>query len=71
MPEVAGNGALYVDPFNVDEMANALKIVITDAKVSRDLIQKGSENAKKFNWDKTASETIDVYTSVLKIDQHR
>lgn len=71
MPEVAGGGAVYVDPFNVDEMANALKTVMTDVKVSRDLIQKGSENVKNFSWDKTASQTIDVYTSVLNVNRHK
>lgn len=68
MPEVAGEGALYVDPFNVEEMTEALNKVLSDNVLSARLVAKGHENIKKFSWEKTAAMTIGVYSSVLKLD---
>jgi glycosyltransferase involved in cell wall biosynthesis len=54
MPEVAGDAALLVDPFSVDEIADALKKLATDEKLREQLINKGKVRRKKFNWQKTA-----------------
>ena len=55
LPEVAGNAAFYVDPENIDDIADKLE------KVDQSLVKKGLVQAKKFSWDKTARETLKVY----------
>jgi glycosyltransferase involved in cell wall biosynthesis len=61
MPEVCGNAALYVNPYNVPEIAQAMERVLTDTKLKKDMIKKGLKQAKKFSWEKNARETLEVY----------
>lgn len=63
MPEVAGKGAILVDPYNVDEIANAM-IEVMDEKVRSKLIEAGFENIKRFSWEKCARETLEVLNGV-------
>ena len=64
MPEVAGDGAVFVDPYKIQSIRDALgKVSI--AKNKEELIKLGLENVKRFSWDKCAKETIDVYKKVI------
>jgi glycosyltransferase involved in cell wall biosynthesis len=54
LPEVAGEAALYVDPFSVEEITAGLVKMDTDETLRNQLIQNGFEQSKKFNWDFTA-----------------
>ena len=65
LPEIAGEGALLFDPLSVDDMAAAISRASLDADLRTSLIDKGYENARRFSWDKTAKETLDVYSSVV------
>ena len=53
MPEVAGDGALLVDPFNEDAIADAM-LKMLDENVRAELVTKGRERAKAFSWDHAA-----------------
>jgi len=60
LPEIAGQGALFINPQNSVQIAEAVRRLIDD-KILRDrLIQLGYENAKKFNWEKCARETLKI-----------
>jgi glycosyltransferase involved in cell wall biosynthesis len=65
LPKVVGEGALSFDPHSVDSMASALKSCLLDMDRRRDLVAKGYRNADRFSWDKTARETLAVYSSVV------
>jgi glycosyltransferase involved in cell wall biosynthesis len=54
MPEVAGNAALLVDPFQPSSIASAMKSVAEDTTVRQDLIRKGLERKDEFTWQRTA-----------------
>lgn len=54
LPEVAGGAALYVDPLAAGEIAAAMKRILNEEHLRKDLIQKGQERVKLFSWDKTA-----------------
>lgn len=58
--EVAGEAALYFNPRDKDDMARAMKRIIVDQELRKDLIAKGLERAKKFNWEKCAKETLEI-----------
>jgi glycosyltransferase involved in cell wall biosynthesis len=64
LPEVAGKAALLVNPEKEQEIAKALKKLLSDKKLQARLTKSGLEQAKKFSWDKCAQETIKVYESV-------
>ena len=61
MPEVAGNAALLVDPFEVDDIAVAMKNLADDVLKREQLVKKGLQRAKEFTWEKCALEIIDIY----------
>ena len=54
MPEVAGDAALLVDPFNVDSIAEAM-VKMLNEDVRRNLIEKGRVRREDFSWDKAAA----------------
>jgi len=54
MPEVAGNAAMLVDPFNIDEIATAMEQVSNDTRLRLMLIERGRQRQKLFTWDNTA-----------------
>ena len=53
MPEIAGDGALYVDPKLVRSITSALEKIISNKKLRNKLSKKSLENSKKFNWSIT------------------
>lgn len=65
MPEVGGEAAMYVDPYNVSDIKDKLKMVMEDSKLRKDMIKKGFNQAKKFSWEKCAEETVEVYRLLL------
>lgn len=55
LPEIAGNAALTVDPFDTREIKNALVKLYNEPQLASDLIQKGRIQRENFSWDKSAS----------------
>lgn len=64
LPEVAGDAALLVDPYDVDAIADAMHRLATDPELAAELRRRGHENVKRFSWDKCARETLAVLESV-------
>ena len=56
LPEVAGDGALFVDPGDTDAIARGMEKLL-DAQSRRELVLKGYENVKRFSW-KTAAHQL-------------
>lgn len=65
MPEVAGDGALFIDPDNVNQISQAILEITENPEVALNLKKKGLENIKRFSWKKVAIETLAVYKQVL------
>ena len=66
MAEISGDAALLINPYNVDEMADAMYKVLTDENLRKDLIKRGLSRAKEFSWEKTARQTLDVYKEIYE-----
>ncbi len=64
LPEIAGEAALKVDPYDTNSIASALREVLTNECVKRDLVSRGFERARQFSWERTTEETLKVYESV-------
>jgi len=62
--EIVGNAAILVDPNEPEEIAEAVSLVLSDPDFRRNLSQRALERAKKFSWDKCASETLDILKQV-------
>lgn len=66
LPEVAGNAAWMVDPYDVNAITEAMATLARDEAVACDLVTKGLERARTFTWDTCATQTEGVYTRVLR-----
>ena len=52
LPEVGGDGALYHDPEDVEQLADQLQRIYEDKALREDLRFQGFKNAERFSWDK-------------------
>ncbi|MCL2199800.1 MAG: glycosyltransferase family 4 protein [Defluviitaleaceae bacterium] len=63
MPEAAGDCAILVDPYSVENMAHEMERVLNNQSLKTEVMPKGIAHSKKFTWEKTAEETEKVYSS--------
>ena len=61
LPEVAGDAAVLVDPFDETAIAEALRSLVENPDRRADLRVKGLERAKRFSWQQTARLTLQAY----------
>jgi glycosyltransferase involved in cell wall biosynthesis len=54
LPEVAGDAAVYCEPFDVEDIARAMRTIIQDEAFRARLIAAGLERAQRYTWDRTA-----------------
>jgi glycosyltransferase involved in cell wall biosynthesis len=66
LPEVVGDAALLVDPYNTHEIAEEMYRVVSDGKLREQLRQKGLERAKLFSWHKAAQEMLQLIEAFSK-----
>lgn len=54
LPEVAGDGAEYVDPYDAESICAGMQRVLENPALAGELREKGFQNAKRFSWDASA-----------------
>lgn len=64
LPEISGDSVLMVDPYSVENMAEALEKISGDDINRESMVNKGFENIKRFSWKKCAKETMEVIMKV-------
>jgi glycosyltransferase involved in cell wall biosynthesis len=67
MPEVAGEAALLVDPFQADSIAGAMKQLAEDTVLRNDMIRKGMDRKNEFTWQRTADLLWDSIEKAIKL----
>jgi glycosyltransferase involved in cell wall biosynthesis len=60
LPEVGGDAALYFEPENAKELAALIARVTGDSALRAELVARGREQVKKFQWSDAAAKTLDV-----------
>jgi len=65
LPEVAGDAALLVDPYDVPALSDALRRLLTDASLRAALVERGVRQAAGFTWERAARELRAVYRWLL------
>lgn len=66
LPEVAGDAAIMINPYSEKELFDSMLALLENDEKGGELISKGIKNAKRFNWEKTAKNTLQVYKEVYK-----
>jgi glycosyltransferase involved in cell wall biosynthesis len=64
LPEIGGDGAVYFDPYSINDMRTVIEKVMTSKNLQNELVKKGRNQAKKFSWEKCAKETMNVYETL-------
>lgn len=68
LPEVAGDAAILVDPYSVDEIAEAMtKLQKLSAADRSKLQEKMAKQVSTFSWDRAAEETLAVYRKAAHV----
>jgi glycosyltransferase involved in cell wall biosynthesis len=65
IPEIAGDAAIFVNPLEIDDIAEAVKTVANSESRRNDLIQKGLTHVQPFTWENCANKTLKVYEGLL------
>jgi len=58
--EVAGDAAIFVDPYNYTALSEAIKKLLLDESLRRCMVERGGQRVKKYSWGKCALETYKV-----------
>jgi len=66
IPEVAGDSVLYVDPYNVRNIAQKMHELMINQILRQELIYQGLERAQLFSWSKTAQDIRQILLSCLE-----
>ena len=64
IPEVVKDGAVLVNPNDIDELSQSMFNLLSDMELRELLSQKALRRAYNFSWKKTALDTISVYEAV-------
>ena len=65
LPEVAGDAAKLVDPYNVDEIASGLIEILADPEFAAKLRSRGLARAREFTWRRAAEQHLAAYERVV------
>ncbi len=69
LPEVAGEAAITVDPYDEEAIGDGLRSLLHDEALRTRLRTAGFSQAAKFNWQTTAEQTAAVYARVLEFQK--
>jgi glycosyltransferase involved in cell wall biosynthesis len=61
LPEIAGNAAYFINPIDTEEIAEAMKKFSENEELRKEYCERGFIQAKKYDWEKCARETLEVY----------
>ena len=64
LPEVVGDAAVLVDPYEVDAIVDGLRRVLTNPALAEDMRRKGIERAREFSWERSVAKTWAVYQTI-------
>ncbi len=65
MPEVAGNAALLINPYDVEQIAAAMKRIVLSGKLRYKMRTMGLKRVGDFSWTKAAREVCELYGQII------
>lgn len=64
-PEIVGDAGIYFDPEDMDNMQSVLEKTLFDDTLLKEMVKRGYQRSSMFSWDRTVSQTLAVYRSLL------
>src|SRR4051812_24115674 len=65
LPEVVGDAALLIDPYDPAAIADAMRLVLSDEAFRLQLRERGLRRARHFSWERSIARVHDIYGEVL------
>lgn len=65
LPEIIGDTAILLDPFDYKGYANAIIKLLTDKVYYQNYVEKGLLHVKKYSWDSTTKQILEIYEKIL------
>lgn len=65
LPEAGGDSAYYVDPHNVNDIAQKLEFILKNPQDRKDRAEKSLEHVKSFSWNKSAQIILDTVKKLI------
>lgn len=69
LPEVAGEGALLVDPTHTDAIAAGLRRLLEDRALREALVARGFANLQRFSWERAARQVQEVLARLMRTSE--
>ncbi len=66
LPEVGGEAVIYCNPHSVEDIKEKIEKVLLDKNLRDKIREKGLKQAKKFSWEKSTKEHLEVFKEVIK-----
>lgn len=64
LPEVYGDSVIYCNPESVDSIATSIEYLLRNREVRKKLQEKGLENTKKYSWDNSSLELVNILNNI-------
>jgi glycosyltransferase involved in cell wall biosynthesis len=65
LPEVVGDAAMLIDPYEPDAIAGAMRRVLADDRLRDDMRERGLARVREFSWDRSVRRVREIYDEVL------
>lgn len=66
LPEVVGKAGILVDPMSLDQIEQAIRLLISDSKLRNKKSKEGLNQTKKFSWEKMTRSVLKVFEKVVQ-----
>ncbi len=67
LPEVCADAALYVDPHDVESIADGMYRMLTDPHLRQLLLVKGVARVQQFRWEESAKKHVQVFSEAMQM----
>lgn len=65
LPEVLEGAGILVDPYNLEDIADSMRLLIENDKIRMGLSQAGLKRSADFSWDKSAQRVLEIYREIV------
>jgi glycosyltransferase involved in cell wall biosynthesis len=69
LPEVVGDAAILVDPYDPDSIADGMRQALADVELRARLIERGLAKVREYSWERSVARTREVYEEVMQEPQ--
>jgi glycosyltransferase involved in cell wall biosynthesis len=65
LPEVGGDAVITCDPYDPADIAEKMKLIVSNPALQEELVQKGLRRLQDFSWQKTTDELMEVFRQMM------